>query len=182
MYSFVFITWFCATDSMPYKNSETRMHSSRMLTGHSLTVCQSLLHGEGGRCLLQGVCSRGEGGLLQGGVSTRGGVGGLGGVYSQGGCVCSGGVCFRGSVYSGGGVSALGGCLLLGGFVASQHALRQTPPLWTESQTPVKTLPWPNFVAAGNQVEGRCCTLLKILWILLSQSERMLPKTHSCGS
>ena len=23
------------------------------------------------------------------------------------------------------------------------------PPLWTESQTPVKTLPWPNFVAAG---------------------------------
>ena len=23
------------------------------------------------------------------------------------------------------------------------------PPLWTESQMPVKTLPWPNFVAAG---------------------------------
>ena len=41
-----------------------------------------------------------------------------------------------------------GGCLLLGG-VVSQHALRQTSPLWTESQTPVKTLPWPNFVAAG---------------------------------
>ena len=35
------------------------------------------------------------------------------------------------------------------GGVVSQHALRQTPPL-TESQTPVKTLPWPNFVAAGN--------------------------------
>ena len=32
----------------------------------------------------------------------------------------------------------------------SQHALRQTPPPWTESQTPVKTLPRPNFVAAGN--------------------------------
>ena len=28
-----------------------------------------------------------------------------------------------------------------------------TPPLWTESQTPVKTLPWPNFVAAGNYLE-----------------------------
>ena len=90
MYSFVFITWFCATDSMPYKNSETRMHSSRMLTGRSLTVCQSLLHGEGGRCLLQGVCSRGRG------------------VYSRGvcllwGCVCSGGCLL------------LGGCLLWGG-------------------------------------------------------------------
>ena len=24
-------------------------------------------------------------------------------------------------------------------------------PPWTESQTPVKTLPWPNFVAAGNK-------------------------------
>ena len=25
-------------------------------------------------------------------------------------------------------------------------------PLRTESQTPVKTLPWPNFVAAGNNI------------------------------
>ena len=33
--------------------------------------------------------------------------------------------------------------------VVSQHALRQTPPPWTESQTPVKTLPCPNFVAGG---------------------------------
>ena len=45
-----------------------------------------------------------------------------------------------------------GGCLLPGGVCSggwvSQHALRQTP--WTESQTPVKTLPWPNFVAGGN--------------------------------
>ena len=52
-----------------------------------------------------------------------------------------------------GGVCSLGGCLLLlpGGCI-SQHALRQThPPPLTESQTPVKTLPWPNFVAAGNQ-------------------------------
>ena len=27
------------------------------------------------------------------------------------------------------------------------------PPLLTESQTPVKTLPWPNFVAAGNEAD-----------------------------
>ena len=53
------------------------------------------------------------------------------------GGVCLGGVCSQG-------VSASGG-------MAFQHALRQTPPsLWTESQMPVKTLPWPNFVAAGN--------------------------------
>ena len=64
----------------------------------------------------------------------------------------------------GGGASFLGGgCLLPGGVPpsrgrrcllpggVSQHALRQTPPLLTESQTPVKTLPWPNFVAAGNK-------------------------------
>ena len=51
---------------------------------------------------------------------------------------------------SGPGVSSLGGSAP--GRLASQHALRQTPsPPWTESQTPVKTLPWPNFVAAGNK-------------------------------
>ena len=51
-----------------------------------------------------------------------------------------GGVCFLGK---GGGVPGLGGCLLPGGVIGpgmvSQHALRQTPPLWTESQTRVKT-------------------------------------------
>ena len=86
----------------------TRMHSSRMRTGHSLTVSWSLL--PGGGC------------MLPGGVSSGGGV------YSRG-------------------VSAPVGPAL--GVVVSQHALRQTP-LWTESQTPVKTLPWPNFVAAGS--------------------------------
>ena len=63
--------------------------------------------------------------LFGGGVCSRGG-----GVCPQGG-VCSGGVCSRGGV-------------------VSQHAVRQTPPLWTESQMPVKTLPCPNFVAGGN--------------------------------
>ena len=56
----------------------------------------------------------------------------------------------RGVSALGRGVSAPGGCLLWGGGVVSQHALRQTPPLWTKSQMPVKTLPWPNFIAAGN--------------------------------
>ena len=71
---------------------------------------------------------------------------------SQGGGVCSGG---GGVPTRGGGrcdVPGLGGGVPgPGGGLASQHALRQTPsPPWTESQTPVKTLPWPNFVAAGN--------------------------------
>ena len=72
-----------------------------------------------------------------------------------GGCLVWGGA-WSGGAWSGG-VAWSGGCLLLrgcawsGGVLASQHALRQIPPpLWTESQTPVKTLPWPNFVAASN--------------------------------
>ena len=71
-----------------------------------------------------------------------------GGGSGPGGGVCSGGV-------SGPGGSGPRGCLLRGVcLVWSQHALRQNPPpLWTESQMPVKTLPWPNFVAAGNDVE-----------------------------
>ena len=55
----------------------------------------------------------------------------LWGVCSQGRGVCSWGV----SVH------------------VSQHALRQTPPLLTESQPPVKTLPFPNFIAAGNKLQ-----------------------------
>ena len=78
---------------------KTRMHSSRMRTGRSLTVCWSLLPG---------------------------------GVWSRGG------------VWS-------GGCLVRGGL--SQHALRQTPPV--DRQTPVKILPWPNFVAAGKNIKIR---------------------------
>ena len=54
-----------------------------------------------------------------------------GGVSAPGG-----GVCFRG------GGSAPGGI--------SQHPLRQTPPV--DRQTPVKIFPWPNFVAADNNV------------------------------
>ena len=42
-----------------------------------------------------------------------------------------------------------GGVWSQGWGVVSQHALRHPPPRWTESQTPVKTLPCPNFVAGG---------------------------------
>ena len=111
----------------------TRLHSSRMRTARSLTVSPSMLcEGEGG-CLLPrgGVSaslgvSASRGCLLPRGVSA-----------SWGGCLLPGVVCFQG-------LSASGGCLLLGGLllgdvylqgvsaprggVASQHALRQTPP------------------------------------------------------
>ena len=102
-----------------------------MRTGRSLTVCWCLLPGGGGLC--------------SGGVSAPGGVWSGGGVSSPGGGVSAP----RGSALWGG-IWSRGWPLLWGG-VVSQHALRQTPPLWTESQTPVKTLPWPNFVAAGNK-------------------------------
>ena len=104
----------------------TRMHSSRMRTGRSLTVCWRLCLGGG---LVPGVVWSGGGCLLWGDLV-------------PGGCLLWG-------VCSGGGWS--GGSLLPGGGMVSQHAEVDTlPPLWTEPQTPVKTLPWPNFVAAGN--------------------------------
>ena len=80
------------------------MHFSRMRTGRSLTVCWSLLPGEG-VCLLGRVS--GPGGVcLQGGVSGSGGsgprgeclvLGGLptGGVYLRGGLPPGGSACHR---------------------------------------------------------------------------------------
>ena len=91
-----------------------------MRTGRSLTVCWHLLPGGGS-------------GLVRGGV----------GVWS-GGCLVPGGVYSQGVPGPGG--SALGGAW--SGGCPSMHWGR-SPLLWTESQTPVKTLPWPNFVAAG---------------------------------
>ena len=97
--------------------NKTRMHSSRMCTGRSLTI-----PGGGSACRE---------------VWPAGGVVYLPGVCLPGGSACQGGsACRRGLPARG---------------VASQHALRQTP-LLTESQTGVKILPWPNFVAAGNKV------------------------------
>ena len=112
-----------------------------MRTGRSLTVCRSLLRG--------GVCSRGWG---------------WGGGDCSGGGVCSRGVSASwGGVSAPRGVSALGGCLLWGMSALGRGCLLRggggipacteaDTPLWTESQTPVKTLTWPNFVAAGNKV------------------------------
>ena len=119
------------------------MHSSRMRTGRSLTVCCSLLAGGWGVPGLGGV--PGSGGLLSGGCLVWGrGVPGRGGLLPEGGGLLWGGA-WSGGVCSWGGVSAPRGCLLRG---VSQHALRQTPPV--DRHTLVKILPWPNFVAAGN--------------------------------
>ena len=110
----------------------------------------------------------------QGGVSAPGCVSARGGVCS-GGCllwggVCSGGVCSGGCMSAWGcllwGVSAPGGCLLWGrhllpagcapggcllpGGVASQHALRQTPPCEQNDKQVQKYYLGHNFVAAGN--------------------------------
>ena len=74
-------------------------------------------------------------------MSALGGVSAPGGVSDTGGLSALGSVCSRGRGVCSGRVSAPGG--------VSQHALRQNPPLLTESQMPVKTLPCPNFVTGG---------------------------------
>ena len=117
----------------------------------------------GGVSALGGVCLVRGGVCLFGGVSApRGCVPGVGGFMLLGGCAWSGGCLVWGSAPEGvclvwggllwGGVPGQGGCLLWGGFgiPACTEADTLPPCLWTESQTPVKTLPWPNFVAAGN--------------------------------
>ena len=89
------------------------------------------------------------GGLLLGGCLLSGGL-------LPGGCLVQEGLLLGVSAPWGGlvgGVSApgvgWGGSAPRGGI--SQHALRQTPlPPPVDRQTPVKILPWPNFVAAGN--------------------------------
>ena len=114
------------------------MHSSRMHTSRSLTICRSLL--PRGVSASWGVVSApgGMGVFCSGGVCSHGGVcsgGLLPGVSALRGCLLLGGVCSWG-------VSAPGGCLLWGlcllwggsalgcslqGGMVSQHALRQTP-------------------------------------------------------
>ena len=106
------------------------MHSSRMRTGRSLTVSRSLLPRG---ALLPGGC-------LFWGMSAPGDVSAPGGVSALGGLVPGGYVCSRGGGGGGG-----------GGIPACTEA--DPPALLTESQMPVKTLPWPNFVAAGKNVK-----------------------------
>ena len=129
------------------------MHSSRMCTGHSLTVCCSLLPGGG--------CLPGLGGVLPaksgGGFSLPGpGGGGVLPVRSGGGLPARsrggfslpglGGVSLPGPGGGGSPCQVWGGspCQVQGG-MASQHALRQTPSPPVDRHTPVKTLPWPQL-------------------------------------
>ena len=126
----------------------------------------------GGGCLLPGeggVCSQGVSAprrvSVLGGVCSGGIVCSQGGVCS-GGCLLPGGVCFGGclllkgvcswgmSAPGGGRVSNAGGCLPWGvlGIPACTEA-DTPPPSLTESQTPVKTLPWPNFIVASKNTE-----------------------------
>ena len=81
--------------------AETRMHSSRMRTGRSLTVCWSLLPGG---VSAPGGCVSGPGGLSARGVSVPGGICSRGGgVCFQEGCLVRGGLLW-GDVCSWGGV------------------------------------------------------------------------------
>ena len=137
------------------KNQPTRMHSSRMRTGCLLTVCRSLL--PGGVYLVPGVYL-----VLGGALSPGGCVSDPGGFLTQGGVWPSGvwprGVWWGGvhltqgvSLTWGLGVSDLGGWGLsdLGGVwpggLLLEGSASDTPPLWTEWQTGVKILPWPQL-------------------------------------
>ena len=106
---------------------KTRMHSSRMRTGRSLAVYWGSVCFQGGYLLLGGYLPPGGGGLP------------LGGCLPLGKCLLLGDVCFQG-------VSAPGGGVCLSEMSASRRHVypsmqwgRHPPPLWTESQTGVKT-------------------------------------------
>ena len=97
-----------------------------------------------GGCLLPGVVSAPGGCLLPGGVCYSG-VSPPGGVCSWGGVRSEG--CLLWGVSAPWGVIAPGGVCSWG--VVPQHALRQTPRPVNRITHTCKTLPWPNFVAAG---------------------------------
>ena len=112
------------------------MHSSRMRTSRSLTVCWSLVPGggvwPGGSGLGRGLV---QGGLVVGGVWSRGGSRGVWsrgclvqGVSGPGGLV-QGGVCSQGGLVVGG-VWSWGG-LVLGGLVWGMYI-----PACTEAEPP----------------------------------------------
>ena len=80
--------------------------------------------------------------VLGGAVPGHGGVPGTGEYVVPGGCTWSQG----GVPGTGGSTWSRGLYLVLGVYLG-----RYSPP-WTESQTPVKILPCPNFVAGGKNV------------------------------
>ena len=152
------------------------MHSSRMRTGHSLTVCRSLLPEGGDVCsgewgdVCSGGCLLWEGVCL--GVSALGGVSAPGGVCS-GGCllwgVCLWGVCS-------GGVSTLGG-VCSGGIPACSAEADTPPPCEQNDKQVQKYYLDHNFVPAGNSFVAfklhrkdsvDYLTLVRQEWILLS--------------
>ena len=106
------------------KSASTRVHSSMMRTGRSLTVCPSLFLGggvlsPGGVHLVpDGVLSLGVY-LVPGGLLRRGGVWPRGVCSQECVCVCSGGCLLPGGLLGG---SDPGGCL------------RHAPPLWTNDR------------------------------------------------
>ena len=156
-----------------------------MRTGCSLTICCSLLPGG------VGVPGPGRVGAWSAGrvPGPWEGVPGLGGVWSRGsapgGVPGLGGAWSRGrrwgGAWSGGLVPGPGGCLLLGGMCvwsrggipACTKADTLPPPV--DRHMLVKTLPWPNFVAAGNnrqriiQQSHRAITSLTIAIIFAAQ-------------
>ena len=120
------------------------MHSSRMRTNHSLTVCWSLLRGRGAGVGMQKKNQKKSKKKSKKNIKKippkfQGGVPGPRGVYLvPGGCTWSRGVYLvQGGVWTRG-VSGPGGvwsrgCLVLGGMlpgggVVSQHVPRQTSP------------------------------------------------------
>ena len=133
------ITWIC----------KTRMHSSRMRTGCSLTVCWSLLRVGGGVSSRGGVSA--PGGLVWGECLLLGGSA-PGGVWS-GGCLLSGGVWSGGCLVGGDGACSGWGGVWSGGYIPVCTEA-DTPPPSVDRHTPVKILPWPNFVAAGNNISS----------------------------
>ena len=118
----------------------TRMHSSRMRTGRSLTVCCSLLRGEGGSslagggvCLVWGGSPWSGGGVLLGPGGVFLGPGGVS-AWSQGGfsLVRGGSPCRGVSAWSRGGDFSLvpGGCL-----PGPRGVLRRPPPVYRITDT-----------------------------------------------
>ena len=117
-----------------FVTQKTRMHSSRMRTVRCSSHLGGCVSAQG--VSAWGVCTGRD--VCLGGLSAWGCL--LRGFSARGGClpreVCPGGMSAWG--LSTQGVSAQGECLL------------HTPPLWTESQMPMKTLPCNNYVADGN--------------------------------
>ena len=122
------------------------MHSSRMRTGHSLTIWRSLLPGGGG-CLLRGGC------LLPGSVCSLGGC--LlpgGGCLLRGGCLLPGGCLLLGWVSAPGGwVSVPGGVYFGGGCGIPACTEADIPREQNDKQVQKYYLDH-NFVAAGKNV------------------------------